>query len=127
MERVRRFSPVETNSMFTSVRWTRTQLKYLKHQTWLERKSKSETFEYLATEYGSLKSIALIFHDRDLTSRSYKGKRLHCRYDLISRNPRQIDTLEKFKFEAEIFEQIKIWCSVLKHKGKSSSGSYRYF
>ncbi len=41
-----------------------------------EEKVKSETFEYLATEYGSLKSIALIFHDRDLTS---DGEReMHC-------------------------------------------------
>ncbi len=52
--------------------------KYLKFQIRIERKVKSETFEYLATEYGSLKSVALILHDRDLTS---DGERIALSHD----------------------------------------------
>ncbi len=47
--------------------------EYLKFRYGLERKVKS-TFEYLAAEYGGLKSIALIFHDRDLTSDGERKK-----------------------------------------------------
>ncbi len=51
--------------------------KYLKFQIRIgKRKVKSETFEYLAAEYGSLKSIALIFM-MNLTSDGER-KGLHC-------------------------------------------------
>ncbi len=59
-KRVRRFSLVETNRRNTSVRWTRTNSKYLKFQM-IGKRVRSERFEYLATEYGSLNNC----HDRE--------------------------------------------------------------
>lgn len=93
---------------------------------WKE-KVKSETFEYLATEYGSLKSIALIFHDRDLTSDGER-KGLHCHMILEFRNPVTITSLEKFKFEAgkSLNNQDLMFQSRNVEASKSSSGSYRY-
>ncbi len=49
----------------------------------LKEKVKSETFEYLATEYGSLKSMFLIFNDRDLTSDGER-KGLHLSHDSVN-------------------------------------------
>ncbi len=68
----------------------------------------TETFEYLATEYGGLKSIALIFHDKLTSDGERKG--LHC---LKFRNPWQ-SSLEKFRsLKLENLWTIKIWCSSL--------------
>ncbi len=68
-KRVRRFS-ISRNKQYEThqLGWTRT----IEASNWnfrygLERKVKSETFEYLATEYGSLKSIVWFFMI-DLTS-----------------------------------------------------------
>ncbi len=61
------------------VRWTRTtfvaKVSEISDTDWKE-KAKS-VFEYLATEYGSLKSIALIFHDRDYNFRRRKDALSH--------------------------------------------------
>ncbi len=57
------------------------------------KRVKTETFEYLAREYGSIKSIALIFHDRDVTSDGNQ-KGLHCHMVLEFRNPLSITSLE---------------------------------
>ena len=93
---------------------------------WKE-KVKSETFEYLAREYGSLKSIALIFHDRDLTSDG-EQKGLHCHMVIEFRNPVTITSLEKFKFPVgkSLNNQELMFQSRNVEASKSASGSYRY-
>lgn len=93
---------------------------------WKE-KVKSETFEYLAREYGSIKSIALIFHDRDVTSDG-EQKGLHCHMVLEFRNPLSIRSLEKFKFPVgkSLNNQDLMFQSRNVEVSKSSSGSYRY-
>ncbi len=64
------------------VRWTRTiETEYLKFQCSWRKKVKSETFECLATEYGSLKSIALIFMIGCLASDGEKGRRIALSHD----------------------------------------------
>ncbi len=63
-------------------------------------------FEYLATEYGSLKSLLLIFHDRDLTSQT--EKRLQYHMILWIKNPVTITSLEKLSLKAgKSFEQSR--------------------
>ncbi len=73
-----------------------------------KEKVKSETFEYL-TEYGSLKSIALIFMI-NLADGERKG--LHCHMILEFRNPVTITSLRNSSLKLENLWTIKIWCSV---------------
>ncbi len=67
--------------------------KYLKFQIRLKEKAKSKTFEYLATEYGSLKSIALIFMI-EINFRRRK-ERIACHMILEFRNPVTVKTSRK--------------------------------
>ena len=128
-KRVRRFSISRNKQYETHQLDGQGQLKQVSEisDTDWKEKVKSETFEYLATEYGSLKSIALIFHDRDVTSDgALKG--LHCHMILEFRNPVTITSLEKFKFEAgkSLNNQDLMFQSRNVEASKSSSGSYRY-
>jgi hypothetical protein len=93
---------------------------------WKE-KVKTETFDYLKSEWNSLKSIALIFHDRDVTSDgALKG--LHCHMILEFRNPVMITALEKLKFPVgkSLNNQEMMFQSRNVEISKSESGSYRY-
>ena len=93
---------------------------------WKE-KVKSETFDYIKSEWNSLKSIALIFHDRDYTSDgTLKG--LHCHMVLEFRNPVTITALEKLKFPVgkSLNNQDLMFQSRNVEKSKSESGTYRY-
>lgn len=88
---------------------------------------KRQTFEYLANEYGSLKSIAMIFHDRDITSDgAVKG--LHCHMVIEFRNPVTVATLEKFKLPVgeSLNGQELMFQSRNVEASRSISGSYRY-
>ena len=128
-KRVRRFSISRNKQYETHQLDGQGQLKQVSEisDTDWKEKVKSETFEYLAIEYGSLKSIALIFHDRDLTSDGER-KGLHCHMVLEFRNPVTITSLEKFKFEAgkSLNNQDLMFQSRNVEASKSSSGSYRY-
>lgn len=93
---------------------------------WKE-KVKSETFDYIRSEWNSLKSIALIFHDRDVTSDgALKG--LHCHMILEFRNPVTITALEKLKFPVgqSLNNQEMMFQSRNVEVSRSESGSYRY-
>jgi hypothetical protein len=93
---------------------------------WKE-KVKSETFDYIRSEWNSLKSIALIFHDRDVTSDgALKG--LHCHIILEFRNPVTITALEKLKFPVgqSLNNQEMMFQSRNVEVSRSESGSYRY-
>lgn len=128
-KRVRRFSISRNKQYETHQLDGQGQLQRVSDITdndWKE-KVKEETFEYLAREYGSLKSIALIFHDRDLTSDG-EQKGLHCHMILEFRNPVTITSLEKFKFPVgkSLNNQDLMFQSRNVEASKSASGSYRY-
>lgn len=93
---------------------------------WKE-KVKSETFDYIRSEWNSLKSIALIFHDRDVTSDGAL-KVLHCHMILEFRNPVTITALEKLKFPVgqSLNNQEMMFQSRNVEVSRSESGSYRY-
>ena len=101
-KRVRRFSISRNKQYETHQLDGQGQLQRVSEITdndWKE-KVKEETFEYLAREYGSLKSIALIFHDRDLTSDG-EQKGLHCHMVIEFRNPVTITSLENLSSQSE--------------------------
>lgn len=128
-KRVRRFSISRNKQYETHQLDGQGQLQRVSEITdndWKE-KVKEETFEYLAREYGSLKSIALIFHDRDLTSDG-EQKGLHCHMVIEFRNPVTITSLEKFKFPVgkSLNNQELMFQSRNVEASKSASGSYRY-
>lgn len=128
-KRVRRFSISRNKQYETHQLDGQGQLQRVSEITdndWKE-KVKEETFEYLAREYGSLKSIALIFHDRDLTSDG-EQKGLHCHMVIEFRNPVTITSLEKFKFPVgkSLNNQDLMFQSRNVEASKSASGSYRY-